>query len=70
MAPAAIPSVVGLSGGGWSVAPPSITCKREAPRNDGDTGVVSVVDTPMLKSVGELMSEGRGRALAMKNDHT
>ncbi|GMN60595.1 hypothetical protein TIFTF001_029681 [Ficus carica] len=32
------------------LAPPSITCKREAPRNDGDTGVVSAVGTPMLKS--------------------
>ncbi|GMN46319.1 hypothetical protein TIFTF001_015500 [Ficus carica] len=47
--PAATPNVVGLSGGGWPVAPPLITCKREAPRNDGDTGVVSAVDTPMLK---------------------
>ncbi|GMN37154.1 hypothetical protein TIFTF001_006592 [Ficus carica] len=49
MAPVATPSVVGLSGGGWQVAPPSITCKREAPRNDGDTGMVSAAGTPMLK---------------------
>ncbi|GMN46321.1 hypothetical protein TIFTF001_015498 [Ficus carica] len=68
--PVTTPNVVGLSGGGWPVAPPSITCKREAPRNDGDTGVVSAVDTQMHNSVGELMSEGRGRALARKNDHT
>ncbi|GMN60140.1 hypothetical protein TIFTF001_029214 [Ficus carica] len=30
-------------------APPSVTCKKEALRNDGDTGVVSAVGTPMLK---------------------
>ncbi|GMN61230.1 hypothetical protein TIFTF001_030309 [Ficus carica] len=45
------------------VALPSVTCNR-------DTDVMSVMGTPMLKSVGELMSEGRGRALARKNDHT
>ncbi|GMN64358.1 hypothetical protein TIFTF001_033429 [Ficus carica] len=26
------------------------TCKREAPRNDGDTRVVSTAGTPILKS--------------------
>ncbi|GMN58703.1 hypothetical protein TIFTF001_027790 [Ficus carica] len=31
------------------IAPPSVTCKREALRNDGDTGVVFGVGTPMLK---------------------
>ncbi|GMN60602.1 hypothetical protein TIFTF001_029688 [Ficus carica] len=49
MVPAATPNVNGYSGQYWPVAPPSITCKREAPRNDGDTGVVSAVGTPMLK---------------------
>ncbi|GMN37615.1 hypothetical protein TIFTF001_006957 [Ficus carica] len=33
-----------------AVAPLSVTCKKEAPRNDGDTSVVSAVSTPMLKS--------------------
>ncbi|GMN35818.1 hypothetical protein TIFTF001_005552 [Ficus carica] len=49
MAPAATPNVVGLSSGGWPVAPPSITCRREAPWNDWDTGVVFAVGTLMLK---------------------
>ncbi|GMN72301.1 hypothetical protein TIFTF001_053538 [Ficus carica] len=49
MAPVATPNVVGLSCGGWPIAPPSITCKREAPRNDGDTCVASTVGTLMLK---------------------
>ena len=38
--------------------------QKEAPRNDGDTGVVSAVGTPMLKSVKILMCKGRDRALA------
>ncbi|GMN23260.1 hypothetical protein TIFTF001_000058 [Ficus carica] len=38
--------------------------KREAPRNDGDTGVVSAVGTPMLKSARILICKGRGRVLA------
>ncbi|GMN31989.1 hypothetical protein TIFTF001_003491 [Ficus carica] len=33
-----------------------VTCKREAPRSDGDTGGVSAMGTPMLKSVKALMS--------------
>ena len=36
----------------------------EAPRNEGDTGVVSAVGTPMLKSARILKSRWRGRALA------
>ena len=60
----ATPKVVGWSDQDRPVALPSITCKREAPRNEGDTGVVSAAGTPMPKSVRELMSEGRGRALA------
>ncbi|GMN65827.1 hypothetical protein TIFTF001_034888 [Ficus carica] len=32
------------------VAPLSVTCKKETPRNDGDTSVVSAVGTPMLRS--------------------
>ncbi|GMN53225.1 hypothetical protein TIFTF001_022373 [Ficus carica] len=35
-----------------------------APRNDRDTGVVSAVDTPMLKAARKLMNKRRGRALA------
>ncbi|GMN63135.1 hypothetical protein TIFTF001_032217 [Ficus carica] len=54
MTPAATPSVIGLSSGDKPVALPSITCKREAPKNDGVTGVVSAAGTPILKSVGEL----------------
>ncbi|GMN64706.1 hypothetical protein TIFTF001_033779 [Ficus carica] len=50
MIPAATPTVNGYSSRYWPVAPPSITCKREAPRNDGDTGVVYVVGTPKVKS--------------------
>ncbi|GMN66651.1 hypothetical protein TIFTF001_035723, partial [Ficus carica] len=42
----------------------AVTYKTNAPRNDGDTGVVSVAGTPMPKSVRELMSDRRGRALA------
>nr|GMN69125.1 hypothetical protein TIFTF001_038179 [Ficus carica]GMN69141.1 hypothetical protein TIFTF001_038195 [Ficus carica] len=49
MVPAATPNVNGYSGRYWPVAPPSVTCKREAPRNDGDTGVVSAVGILMLK---------------------
>ncbi|GMN26573.1 hypothetical protein TIFTF001_001349 [Ficus carica] len=52
---------------GWSdqVRPstlPSITCKREAPRSDWDTGVVSVVDTSMLKSARALLAGLGARA--------
>ncbi|GMN61840.1 hypothetical protein TIFTF001_030931 [Ficus carica] len=38
----------------------------KAPWNDGDTGVVSAVGTPMLKSARKLMSKGRGRSFAMQ----
>ncbi|GMN51148.1 hypothetical protein TIFTF001_020303 [Ficus carica] len=48
--PAPTPSVVGWSSRGWPITQPSIICKREAPRGDRDTGVVSAVGTPMLKS--------------------
>ncbi|GMN29530.1 hypothetical protein TIFTF001_002463 [Ficus carica] len=41
-----------------------VTCKREAPRSDGDIGGVSVTGTPMLKSVMALRSKWRGRVLA------
>ncbi|GMN68644.1 hypothetical protein TIFTF001_037703 [Ficus carica] len=61
MVSAATPTMNGYSGRYWPVAPPSITCKREAPRNDGDTGVVSAVGTPMLKSARILICKGRGR---------
>ncbi|GMN39718.1 hypothetical protein TIFTF001_008944 [Ficus carica] len=44
-----------------------VTCKREAPRSDGDTDGVSATGTPMLKLVRELMSKHRGRVLARKN---
>ena len=44
--------------------------QNEAPRNDGDTGVVSAVGTPMLKSVKALVCKGRGRVLARQNDRT
>ncbi|GMN65018.1 hypothetical protein TIFTF001_034096 [Ficus carica] len=40
MTPAATPIVVVYSGLNSLVAPPSVTCKLEAPRNDGDTGVI------------------------------
>ncbi|GMN44968.1 hypothetical protein TIFTF001_014172 [Ficus carica] len=59
MSPAATPSVVGLSGGGWPVAPPSITCKREAPWNDWNTSVVSAAGTPMLKRLSLVWVLGR-----------
>ena len=62
--PAATPKVVGWSGQDTPVVPPSIIYKMEAPRNDGDISVVSTAGTPMLKLVGELMSEGISRALA------
>ncbi|GMN27992.1 hypothetical protein TIFTF001_001881 [Ficus carica] len=58
MAPIATPSMVGLSSEGWPVAPPSITCKREVSRNDGDICVVSAVGTPMLNSVGASLGSG------------
>ena len=57
MVPAATPLVVGYSGCGRKIAPPSVTCEKKAPRNDGDTGVVSAVGTPMLKSDKKLMSK-------------
>ncbi|GMN57010.1 hypothetical protein TIFTF001_026122 [Ficus carica] len=44
-----------------------VTCKKKAPRNDGDTNEVSATCTPMLKSVMVLVSKRRGRALARKN---
>ncbi|GMN60808.1 hypothetical protein TIFTF001_029906 [Ficus carica] len=40
-----------------------VTCKRDAPRSDGDASGVSATDTPMLKSARELMSKQRGRVL-------
>ncbi|GMN68868.1 hypothetical protein TIFTF001_037932 [Ficus carica] len=43
----------------YPVTPPSITCKKEAPQNDGDTGMVSAAGTPMLKSVRILMQGER-----------
>ncbi|GMN48526.1 hypothetical protein TIFTF001_017704 [Ficus carica] len=59
MVPAATPNAIGYSDQHSPVAPPSITCKKEAPRNDRDTGVVSAVGTPMLKSARILMQGER-----------
>ncbi|GMN59083.1 hypothetical protein TIFTF001_028179 [Ficus carica] len=42
----------------------AVTYKTKAPQNDGNTGVVSAAGTPMPKSVRELMSIRRSRALA------
>ncbi|GMN60299.1 hypothetical protein TIFTF001_029389 [Ficus carica] len=44
-----------------------VTCKREAPRSDADTGGVSVIGITMLKSVRVLMSKWRDRVLTRKN---
>ncbi|GMN38331.1 hypothetical protein TIFTF001_007554 [Ficus carica] len=55
--------VVGLSGS-VRVTPQSVTCKKEAPRNDGDTSVVSAAGTSMLKSARIPICKRRGRALA------
>ncbi|GMN40332.1 hypothetical protein TIFTF001_009556 [Ficus carica] len=43
-----------------------VTCKREAPRSDGDTGGVSATGTSILKSVRVLLSKWRGRVLVRK----
>ncbi|GMN62263.1 hypothetical protein TIFTF001_031351 [Ficus carica] len=42
----------------------AVTYKTKTPRNNGDTSVVSSAGTPIPKSVRELMSSRRGRALA------
>ncbi|GMN59470.1 hypothetical protein TIFTF001_028559 [Ficus carica] len=60
---ATTPNVVGVSRLKLVITPQAITCKMGAPRNDGDTGVVFVMDTLMLKSARKLMSKRRGRAL-------
>ena len=52
------------------IALSSITYKNEIPRNDGDISVVSIVGTPILKLARALISKGRGRVFARKNDHT
>ncbi|GMN66982.1 hypothetical protein TIFTF001_036050 [Ficus carica] len=44
-----------------------VVCKREAARNNGDTGQVSATGTPMLKLAMTLMSKQRGRALVRKS---
>ncbi|GMN53780.1 hypothetical protein TIFTF001_022914 [Ficus carica] len=70
MVPAATPNVNGYSGRYWPVAPPSVTCKREAPRNDGDTGAVSAVGTSMLKrsSRAQVLGETRSGQLPRAPD--
>ncbi|GMN69826.1 hypothetical protein TIFTF001_038869 [Ficus carica] len=50
----------GGSGQDRPVTPPSITCKREAPRGDWDTDVVSAVGTSMLKSAPSVGLGARG----------
>ena len=62
-APTATPNVVWVVRSGLAKCSAVDHLQDEAPRNDGDTSVVSAAGTPILKSVGELMSEGRGRAL-------
>ncbi|GMN49222.1 hypothetical protein TIFTF001_018390 [Ficus carica] len=59
MVPATTPNEIGYLDQYSPVTPPSITCKMEALRNDGDTGVVSAAGTPMLKSVRVLMQGER-----------
>ena len=44
-----------------------VTCKKKAPRSDGDIDEASVMGIPMLKSVMTLMSKWRGRVLTKNN---
>ena len=65
MAPAPTPNVIQTVRSGPAKCSAVDHLQNEAPRNDGDTGVVSAVGTPMLKSDKVLRSKGRGRVLAM-----
>ncbi|GMN23325.1 hypothetical protein TIFTF001_000079 [Ficus carica] len=59
------PDVIALSDQSCTVTLRLVTCKREVPRSNGDTGGVSATSTPILKSVMTLMSKWKGRVLTM-----
>ena len=61
------PDVIAWSDQSCTVILQQVTCKREAPQSDGDTGEVSAMGTPMLKSMMILMSKQRDRILARNN---